>query len=217
MLDSAPHRQPPCLHTAAVVLFTTLVLGSQPASAWIQHYYWAPTPSASPTEEAGPTGDERCRSPQLAKPIVTPSPSAAKEGETVVFTIKKPRRTYAAVRYKFRTRNGTADAEDYVSHAGVLTFNRFETSKEIRVRTLRDHRAEDTETFTLELHAPEVNWTPEWNTWKTPYQPCPSHWFEGFDRLPGTRSIEAVIIDPSGTSYEDQKYGAGYTGEVWGE
>ena len=196
-----------------------VVLLSQPGFAWVQHYYHHYTPilPGSSTENASTNGDENCRSRQLAKPIVT-SAKSAKEGESVVFTIKKPRRTYSAVRYKFRTENGTAGAYDYVSRSGVLTFNRFDTSKEIRVQTLRDHRAEGSETFTLELHSPQVNFTPQiQGAWETPYQPCPSRWYEGFDRLPRTHSTTAVIIDLSGTSYENQKYGAGYTGQVWGE
>ncbi len=208
-----PMRQP----VRAAALLALAALAPAPASAWVQHYYWSWTPPSVPSEAQSPGGDANCRSPQLAAPIVTP-PVAAKEGETAVFTIRKPRRTYAAVRYRFRTRDGTANAEDYVSLSGVLTFERFETSKEIRVETRRDHRAEQGETFTLELHSPQVNWTPDWNhAWKSPYQPCPSRWFEGFDRLPRTHAVTATIVDLSGTSYESQKYGAGYTGTVWGE
>ncbi len=84
----------------------------------------------------------------------------------------------------------------------------------MRVKTLRDHIAEETENFALELYNPQVEWAWEWHT---PYRPCPSRWYEGFDRLPKTRTINANIIDPGGTSYENQKYGAGYTGTVWGE
>ncbi len=135
-----------------------------------------------------------------------------------MFKINKPRRTYGLVRYQFRTQPGTAGTWDYVPRQGMLTFKRFETSKTVSVETKRDHLREQSETFTLELHSPQISWSPEhWNSWKDPFQPCPSHWYEAFDRLPRTRAINATIIDLSGTSYEDQKYGAGYTGQVWGE
>ncbi len=161
-----------------------------------------------------------CRQPyQPAEPIVA-LPQVVKEGEAVVFKITKPRATYGAVRYQFRTKDGTANAEDYVPKAGAVTFNRHQTVKEVRVETRRDHRREGSETFALVLHSPRVNWTPDWpdaRNWKTPYQDCPSKWYEKFDRLPRTRTINATIIDPTGTSYEDQKYGSGYSGRVSGE
>ncbi len=163
-------------------------------------------------------GAKNCRLPiQLVNPIVTASQSV-KEGGTVTFTIKKPRQTYSAVRYRYNTKNGTAGAQDYETKHGMLTFNPFETSKTVQVRTLRDHLREESEVFSLLLHSPQVNWTPDWDdAWKNPYQPCPSKWYEAFDRLPRTRVINATIIDYSGTSYESQKYGTGYTGRVGGE
>lgn len=187
------------------------LLMPQSALSWVYHPFQL---QSSPSDNTN--DDSQCRSPQLAEPIVTPS-QLVEESETVVFSIMKPRKTYGVVRYKFRTKNGTAGSQDYVPKEGTITFHRFDTHKEVRVETLRDHIAEETETFELELYDPEVNWSPQWNYWHTPYQPCPSQWVEGFDRLPRTRAITASIVDPSGTSYEDQKYGEGYEGQTFGE
>ena len=81
------------------------------------------------------------------------------EGDTIEFTIKLGAAPNGwAMRYKYRTKDVTADAgDDYQSASGRVTFSSGETEKTVSVTTIDDSVDEFLETFKLKLYDQEVN------------------------------------------------------------
>ena len=77
------------------------------------------------------------------------------EGDEAVFTVTLTPPNGQVVTVDYTTTDGTADAdEDYSATSGTLRFAPGDTSKTIRVPTLRDAVAEPVETFTVVLSNP---------------------------------------------------------------
>ena len=107
-------------------------------------------------ENPGPT----CEIPLPSAPSI--SNASAKEGETVVFTVRLDRAPVADVTYYFSTHQVSGGAlgngEDYHEHdATPVTFFPGETSKSIGVRTVQDTKDEDDETFQVYLMDSAIN------------------------------------------------------------
>ena len=85
--------------------------------------------------------------------------TAALEGDTMTFTITLGAAPNGwAVRYKFKTVNGTAIAsDDYTAKDGTVTFNSGVKQKKIYVSTKDDDKEEDPEIFDLKLDDQQVN------------------------------------------------------------
>ena len=87
---------------------------------------------------------------------VTPTPHVsngrADEGDSIEFAVVLDWAPTSPVTYYYATYRGTAGRDDYTGHlATALRFNAGERSKTITVRTTRDRRFEDDETFYVYL------------------------------------------------------------------
>ena len=78
--------------------------------------------------------------------------AAAREGETLRFTMELARASKAPVTVDYETADGTATAgEDYEAKRGTVRFAPGGTRKTVEVAVLRDEEAEDAETVVLRL------------------------------------------------------------------
>lgn len=131
------------------------------------------------------------------------------EGRTAQFaiTFSPPWGYNFAIRWSYETQDGTATSgEDYVAASGHVVFPAGATSATVSVATKEDSVADDEETFSLKLHTLETKGAQRGsNEWT-------SIW--GVRGLPSQKTIHAEIVD---RTYEDEKYGVGYTGMTFGE
>ena len=113
------------------------------------------------------------------------------EGKNALFKISMSRAFDFAVRYAYRTEDGTARAgSDYTAKSGHVVFRAGERFTEIRVKTLTDSVNEGTEDFKFVLSEPETEWGHE--GWWTGY------WY--IEGLPDTRTVRAWIQNVSTSS-----------------
>jgi len=131
-----------------------------------------------------------------------------KEGETAIFAITLPYGGMTPVRYAYRTENGSARAgEDYKAKQGHVVIPALMRTAQIRVRTYKDEDA-NSEHFSLVLSDMQTRKRGRWGTrsrsWATVF-------------LPASMKLRATILDDSGRSYDDEKYGPGHTGTVWAD
>ena len=78
--------------------------------------------------------------------------AAAREGETLRFTMELAQAPKAPVTVDYETADGTATAgEDYTAKRGTMTFAPGHTRKTVAVPVLRDEETEDAETVVLRL------------------------------------------------------------------
>lgn len=104
--------------------------------------YKSDAAGASATCEAGPP----------PTPVVFAINNAAgTEGGTLVFTVTKAGTASSSVSVNFATAHGTANAQDYFSQSGNLTFAANENVKTISVVTKTDTTAEPDQIFYLNL------------------------------------------------------------------
>jgi len=146
------------------------------------------------------------------------------EGETATFQItvtpKSGNGASSRVRLWYDTDGGTAvEGEDYqTAHSWAHNVQAWSGSPvTISVPTFEDAAVEGDETFNIRIRKIEV-WVPHrWGAsyWRTTPN---SKW-----KISGVRSatiIDATPQEPESDgheSYEDEKYGPGYTGTVFGE
>ena len=92
-------------------------------------------------------------------PTVHAVDTAAKEGDTMEFTIKLGAAPNGwAVRYKYTTKDQSAHAgDDYESSSGTVTFSSGQKEKKVYVNTIDDTTDEGPEVFKLKLYDQEVN------------------------------------------------------------
>ena len=97
--------------------------------------------------------------------------ASAKEGRKVTFVITVTGFTTRdnAVRYSYRTKDGTAEAgKDYNSGSGTVTFVATSPRRGINIVTIEDDLEEGGEIFELELHDRKVKGEyPGDTTWRT--------------------------------------------------
>lgn len=77
----------------------------------------------------------------------------------MVFTVTLSPAQSTAVSVNYATANGTAGTGDYYATSGTLTFSAGQTSATISVATKVDIKAENTETFFLNLSSPTTGLT----------------------------------------------------------
>ena len=89
-------------------------------------------------------------------PTITIGDAEVAEGETAEFTVTLSSAATGAVTVSYATVDGTAAAgTDYTPTSGMLTFELDgDRTQHVRVPTLEDDKAEETETFTVQLSAP---------------------------------------------------------------
>ncbi len=85
--------------------------------------------------------------------------TSATEGDKVEFTVTLNAAPNGwAVRYKYKTVNGSAtEPDDYTSADGTVTFNSGVKEQKIYVETVDDSESEDSEKFKLKLDDQQVN------------------------------------------------------------
>ena len=137
-----------------------------------------------------------------------------KESETAVFTITLPIPRTTPSRFAYRTENGSAKAGvDYEAKSGHVVFPKGKRRAQVRIETHQDGDAND-EHFNLVLSNFQVQVPYFWGHYWTSNPQMLSG--TGGPVEPRTKTVRATIID-AGLSYEDEKYGPGYTGTVFGE
>ncbi|MCY4210688.1 MAG: hypothetical protein OXD47_05290 [Gammaproteobacteria bacterium] len=131
------------------------------------------------------------------------------EGGTAVFIITMPIHQDFDVRYSYRTQDGSAKAgEDYQAKQGTVEIlKNGPQTKRVEIQTYSDGDVWDAE-FELVLFDRYIR--SKWRDHTYTYKPVPA---------PADVRIRATIKDAQGgdSSYEDEKYGSGYTGSVFGE
>jgi hypothetical protein len=90
-------------------------------------------------------------------PQITINNASVLEGNSgtknITFTVSLSQPSSQTVTVKFATQNNTALLSDYVAKSGTLTFNPFQTSKQITVQVKGDTTVEPDETFFVNLSA----------------------------------------------------------------
>ena len=151
--------------------------------------------------------------PAAAQSLMAPD-ITVKESETAVFTITLPIPWSVASRFAYRTEDGSARAgTDYDAKSGHVVFAKGTRRAQVRIETHRDGDAND-EHFNLVLSNFQVQVPYFWGQYWTSNPQMLSS--TGGLVSPRTKTVRATILD-TGLSYEDEKYGPGYTGTVFGE
>jgi len=127
-----------------------------------------------------------------------------KEGDVAVFKFTTLIQFNYAIRYAYRTRDGSANSgSDYVAKSGHVVFPAGARSAEVRVET-RENGDSGDKHFELVLTDQQTRGFVggDWNSW---------FMVRGF---PSTKTVRARIVD---SSYSSDKYGADYDGPRFGE
>lgn len=144
----------------------------------------------------------------ILEPARASADPTASEGRELVFKITVPQAPgkNTKIHYRFQTVDGTARAhEDYRPDSGRPTFFAGQGTKTVSVQTLPDQDNERDETVYLRVYDGKIRAT----GWRSR--------LIGQFPLRREMTLTGTIVNVRPPSYEDQKYGSGYSGTRFGE